>query len=422
MWAYGPVAGTGIGARRLVGLLDRRCICNILQQSIWTIGSFSPILLRRSLTPRTKRSQNDEDDALTLPGNDGTGLRTLRDRLTNVLAVSAFVYLSSIIVVMASERAYWFWAGLDFESVFILGAFYLIPAGAGLWAVALTPAKRSYQVVLAGAIFAFVVEGVLTPIIYGDGPLPIMAAMFVGWHGLISFVGFWYLTRTWLVNGETGRLSIVAAAFGSLWGVWAVVSAMADPPDAAEIGFDATLLAPGGFARYALAVGATFAVAHWLIGYVWPVGWRPSKISTWAIAVIAGGYMVVAVLPAVLWAPIKLAALIGGTWWLISLSRKQVPQDEPSIIDKLNGHPRLRHIAPVMLMSLTAALTYTGTWAVRGYEELMGGVYWMLVGAQITVGAGAFIWAGRRAAGRDKRRRSREQSRVDMAPTERHTA
>lgn len=358
---------------------------------------------------------------LTLPGNNGTGLRRRTRRLTNLVAVSAFVYLSSIIMVMASERVYWFWAGLDFESVFLLGAFYVIPASVGIWAVALTPAKRPYQVVLAGAIFAFVVEGVLTPIIYGDGPLPIMAAMFVGWHGLISFVGFWYLTRTWLVNGETGRLSIVAAGFGSFWGVWAVVSAVTDPPETAEIGFDATLLAPGGFARYALAVGATFALAHWLIGYVWPVGWRPSKFSTWAIATIAVAYMVVAVLPAVIWAPIKLAVLIGGTWLLIRLSRMQVSQDEPSIIDKLNGHPRLRRIAPILLMPLTAALAYAATWAVRGYGELMGGVYWVLVGAQITVGAAAFIWAGRRAVGRDKRRRSLGKSPLNRAPTERHT-
>ena len=51
-------------------------------------------------------------------------------------------------------------------------------------------AMNLHHVILGGAIFAFLVEGVMIPIIYADGPLPVFAALFVGWHGLLAVVGF----------------------------------------------------------------------------------------------------------------------------------------------------------------------------------------------------------------------------------------
>ena len=100
-----------------------------------------------------------------------------------------FLYLSALLMVMASERVYWYWGGVTVESVLILAAFYSLPAAAGLWALSLTRSTKLHQVVLAGAIFGFVVEGVITTVVYADGALPVFAAMFVGWHGMVAFVG-----------------------------------------------------------------------------------------------------------------------------------------------------------------------------------------------------------------------------------------
>ena len=121
---------------------------------------------------------------------------TALKRALNLARVATFVYLTSTIVVMASERVFWYWAGFTVDSVFALGAFYLIPTASALWVLARAHATRWYHVILAGAVFGFVVEGVLTPMLYIDGPLPIMAAMFVGWHGVLAFFGFWYLAAT----------------------------------------------------------------------------------------------------------------------------------------------------------------------------------------------------------------------------------
>lgn len=187
----------------------------------------------------------------------------------------AFIFLSSLAMVTASERVYWYLGGASFELLFAIAGFYLIPTLAGLWALGSGSSSRLHQIILGGAIFGFVVEGVLTTVIYEDGPLPLMAALFVGWHGLLSVVGFWYLTRRWLLSRSRGKLAIGAALMGVYWGIWSIVYVL---PDALE-GFDEVypVMGPGGFAIYAVIVGAAFAVGHWLVGYVWPDRFEPGQ-------------------------------------------------------------------------------------------------------------------------------------------------
>ncbi|MFQ5557528.1 MAG: hypothetical protein ACE5GB_08500 [Acidimicrobiales bacterium] len=333
-----------------------------------------------------------------------TGGPDRRHRLRRWAAIAAFVYLTSTIVVMASERAYWYWAGIDLESILLIGVFYLIPTMAGLWALALAPARRTHQVVLAAAVFAIVVEGVLTPIIYLDGPLPVMAFMFMGWHGLVAFVGFWYLARRWLVGRRHRMAAIVSVGFGAFWGAWALSASVADPDEAVlAAGIETGRLDPTGFARYAFAVGATLAVAHWLIGLVWPEEWTPSRRSTRMVWFLAAAYMSVAVIPVVFWAPAKLALLVGGTWWLL---RRGAPDGEgagaagagePTIIEQLAGRVRLRSVAPILLMPAAASLVYAAGWELAPSDGALTVVYGGLVGLQIVAGAAAYGWAARRA-------------------------
>ena len=311
----------------------------------------------------------------------------------------AFVYLTSTILVTASERVFWYWAGFNADSVLFLGAFYLIPTAAGLWVVALAPVLRVHQVVLAGAFYAIVTEGVLTPVIYADGPLPVLAAMFVAWHGLIAFVGFWYLIRRWLLRRDRTQLMVGSMSFGAFWGVWALASALGDPPDAAEAleaDFDVTVLDPTNFGRYALMVGVTLVAAHWLIGFVWPTGWRPTRRATIALLLISGAYFSVAVLPAVFWAPLKLAIMLIVTWRL--LRHQQAPAlQTPTILDQLSGRVRLIDCSLLLLMPLTAAVSYALVWPLRDQAQVLTTTYWSLVWIQVLIGFIAYIWAWRRS-------------------------
>ena len=74
--------------------------------------------------------------------------------------------------------------------------YYGIPVTVCLWNIDLFHVQRLSGVVLVGALFGFLVEGVLTPLIYEVGLLdPVMPAYFIGWHGLLSLVFGWYLIR-----------------------------------------------------------------------------------------------------------------------------------------------------------------------------------------------------------------------------------
>lgn len=312
--------------------------------------------------------------------------------------LAAFVALTALIVVMASERAYWTIGGLSVETLVGVPAFYLLPTGAALWALAAAGAQRTAQVVAGGAIFAFVVEGVLTAVVYEDGPLPVLALMFVGWHGLIAFVGFWYLIRRWLVERRRLALSMSAVAFGVYWGTWSLTWTLpdpfgTDPVELAELGAGATALTPIEFLWYSLTVGAILAAAHWLLGFVWPRALRAGRRTGVTIAVLAGVYHGVAVLPAVMWAPLKLGALIGGAWWLL----RRVPKcQESDIFSALHGRVLIRDAALVMAMPIASAVTYWVLWAASLSDASVQGLLETMVFSQVIAGAAGLIWAARR--------------------------
>ncbi len=123
-------------------------------------------------------------------------------RLRRAAKPTAFAYLTSVIVVMATGRVYWYRAGMTLGSTSSLALFDLLPTLALLITVAAMRPHRLHEMVLVGAVFSFVVGGVLTPVPYPDGALPVQAAVFVGWLVLLSVVGFWYPTRRWRFAGH----------------------------------------------------------------------------------------------------------------------------------------------------------------------------------------------------------------------------
>lgn len=268
------------------------------------------------------------------------------------LSTLAFGFLTSVIVVMAAERAYWPWGGISVDNLFGIAVFYLLPVAATLWLLAATGASRIEHVVLGGAVLAFLVEGVLTPVIYEDGALPLLAMLFVGWHGLVAFVGFWYLTRRWLLERRVGRLASAAGAFGLYWGLWATTWRLPESREGLEVAEAAP--DPVAFAFYALVVGMVLAGAHWLSGFVWPSELRASRGVGIALGVGLIGYHLVAAVAVVPWATVKLVALLAPVVWLLWRTRL----DEPTVFAQLAGHVRPSDTAGLLVMPAVAAAVY----------------------------------------------------------------
>ena len=314
--------------------------------------------------------------------------------LKRSVAGLTFVLLSALIMTTASERVYWYLGGATFDAFLAMAAYYAIPTLALLWAIGSGPSSRLHQLVLGGAIFGFVVEGVLTPVVYEDGPLPLLAALFVGWHGLVAFVGFWYFTRKWLLERRRLALGVGSAALGLYWGVWSIVYTL---PDALEdLDEVYPVMDPTDFGVDAVIVGLVFAAAHLLIGYVWPDGFRPGKWGRRGIVALLLGYASLAVLPAVPWAPVKFGVLVGGTLWLLRRSRATNP-DEPTVMATLAGRVRPQDASLLLIAPVVAALSYAAVWSLELGDDAVQGIFASFSGAQVLAGLGAFVWAARRS-------------------------
>ena len=317
-----------------------------------------------------------------------------RTNLKRLASTTAFVYLSAMTMVIASERVYWYVGGMSVESILGIGVFYMIPALAVLWTLGSGPSQRLHQIVLGGAVFAFVVEGVLTFVIYEDGPLPIMAALFIGWHGLLSVVGFWYLARRWLIERRRLLLAGSAAATGLYWGVWSIIYRLPEASGEFEESF--SVMEPGEFAIYALVVGAALVGAHWLLGWVWPEEYVPTRSGRIGITLIVAAYFAVAVLPAVIWAPVKLAVLLGGALWLLERSRRVTP-DEPSVISSLQGRVAFRDAALLTALPVAAIAGYSLVWSMDPDQGTTEALFLTMVATQVVAGLAGFVWAAHRA-------------------------
>ncbi|MFK8025094.1 MAG: hypothetical protein AB8G26_14130 [Ilumatobacter sp.] len=319
-------------------------------------------------------------------------------RITGSIRTLVWTVAVALAAVVASERVYWYWGGIDVEQLGVLASFYGVAVIVAMAALAASPGSGPRRAVLGGAVFALVVEGIITPVIYEDGPLPLLYLMFVGWHGLLAFVGFVYAIRRWALERRSLRLAAGAAVTGIGWGLWALASAVPDRETAEEIAADgggsADVLDPSSFGVYAAWTGLALLVAHVVADRFWPrVGWRLSKSGRVAAALAVVWLTATLVVPAVPWAPIKLLAL---ALVLRSLLRRTAsPAGSDTVIDELAGRCHLPSLLGLALLPVTAAGTYAVLWPLRE-STAFEAVFWSLIGAQVFIGVGALIWAVRR--------------------------
>lgn len=106
--------------------------------------------------------------------------------LTGLAGRLLFVILSTATMVFFSEKAYWYPQGYALGELIL---FYAFPVYACFWAIAHFRVRRLPALILVAALYAFLVEGVITPVIYEAGLFdPIMPAYFIGWHGLLAVI------------------------------------------------------------------------------------------------------------------------------------------------------------------------------------------------------------------------------------------
>lgn len=293
-------------------------------------------------------------------------------RLSSSLRSLAFVYLTALIMVIGSERMFWFWS-TDVPAQLEGAAFYALATASAIALMKRFHVSSWWSFMLVAPVVAFVVEGAITPVIYSGGPfVPIFPAWFSFWHGIFAFGGLVFLVRRLLVDRAMVALSAVATAFGAFWGIWSATLRLPenvnDPELIESSGGPLEVLDPAQFTWYAVVMTTVFIVGHALLGFVWPSAesspGRTGRLS-WGERITFG--LVVAWVA--LWSsvvPWALPMFAGYCWLQLKGLRwhrsSQMDAGKPSLLDQLGGRVPFRVLLPLALMAPSAALVYALLW------------------------------------------------------------
>jgi hypothetical protein len=322
-------------------------------------------------------------------------LPTPLERLRPFLGRLFFALLSTAVVIILSEKMYWYVTGYVFFELF-LG--YFLPTFAFLTVVDTFRIRRLAPLFLAAAVFGYLVEGVIVPIIYEDGLFGWFGASYtpLAWHAPLSIIFGWYLLRRWLVAGNSRALALGSAAVGLFLGLWSLAWWL--PENAA----DPDLLAGGArlgqwpvweFAAHAFLFCAVLVLAHLLLGRGgWQPHFRPSRAELIGLAAGLLFFFVTQVLLVVPWAPLKLGALLAAALIPLAVHRRRSP--EGSLLADLDGRIPPARTLPIFLMPTVAVAVYALATAVDPSIDVLTVVstFGQVLGSAV-LGAVAFVVA-----------------------------
>lgn len=301
-----------------------------------------------------------------------------------------FVGFSTLIAVFFSEKAYWHVQGYAYVELVL---YYAFPVYACLWAIDYFRVRRLSALVLVAALYAFLIEGVLTPVLYEAGFLDLlMPAYFIGWHGLLSFLFGWYGLRKCLVKGQWLWVLIFGFVFGLFWGIWAITWWL---PEAYDGPVSAARWSIVNFGFYAFVFASTLVLSHWLLGRgMWPQEFKPSKVEKWVIGLSLVALFGLIVFPVLPMAIVKLVVLL----WIVflGLGAGRVGEEKGlhrTIFSELAGSVKGVHVLALFAMPVAA----TGVYALATiWQPSEDGIRILLEGIpflQVVVGGGVFLWA-----------------------------
>ncbi|WP_420644474.1 hypothetical protein [Candidatus Leptofilum sp.] len=307
--------------------------------------------------------------------------------MNQLLKRFAFVLLVTAVHVFFSEKMYWYPQGYAIVELIL---FYSVVVYACVWAVDSFCVQELPQVFLIAGLFAFLTEGVLTPVIFEAGLLnPLMASYFVGWHGLLSVVFGWYLVRKWLRFGQWQRLLLGCTLAGLLWGSWSITYWL--PKTFADFA------SPGQwpiaeFGLHAFAFTLMLVGAHWLLGRgAWLPSFKPSRMERVLLGLILLFFYGTLSFPAAPLGFIPLAVLVTAVCLPLYFHRRRT--DAGSLLQSLSGKIQMRYLPILFVMPGLATAVYALATVLQPSEDSLRLILELTPLGQALVGAICFIWA-----------------------------
>jgi hypothetical protein len=260
------------------------------------------------------------------------------------------------------------------------------------------PGQDLPRLVLVGALYGWLVEGVVAATLYGAPPFTVVWTG-VAWHGLLTVVVGWRaLPRAVVAGGR--RAWAASTAVGVAWGLWSA-SWWAAPPDEGQ---GAAVPDLGSYALFVSIVCAAAGAGYVVMHACAPRGRDlTSRAGLAVVVVLLAAWGVLVVVVAIPWAPLLLGALL--VLVLASLRRLGPDARDGAPLGFEPGVP-LRRAAPLVLVPLLAVATYAALVPLAPAEPGAGALYVLIVatiGALSAAGTVALVWALWRAWRRPSR-------------------
>jgi len=301
-----------------------------------------------------------------------------------------------------SEVGFWAHFRADDNPVVWILTWLLYSLAAGVVVAVLRrfPVRGAASLILVGAVYGWLVEGVIAATVYLALPLSIIWTG-VAWHGLLTVCIGWYALPRVVSRGGP-RAYLACALVGIAWGLWSV-SWWGAPPDDGQTAATPEL---ASYAIFVAIVSMAGACGYLLMHTQAPIQSLPR--SPWplraAVAALAGWGILNIVIP-LPWAPLVLAALLAIA--ITALRRLSgTASDDTAVVDDrglavalpLGWQPGVAasSLAPFLAVPAVAIATYAALSVVAPSETGQGPFY---VGFAATVavlsvlGTGALLWS-----------------------------
>jgi hypothetical protein len=257
----------------------------------------------------------------------------------------AYTLLTAYILTFYSE--WMFWSGRPPTENFFLEAlptwlFYAVATFLFLTAASYFRVQNIWAVFLAGAVYGWLIEGVLAQTLYNDFPINIS---FTGlaWHALFSVVfGWWYLPK----RLRAGKAIIPCLVFGLCLGLWSI-GWWGEP--------DVSIAAPESVLLYNFTFGLLLIPAYVLWDRFDFKNFRPSRIEIVGVLIVTLLYFAFVSVPTQPLALIVLPPLLALVLWALHASRNRQYGAENSA---RTGTISFRKALPLLLIPFMASLVY----------------------------------------------------------------
>jgi hypothetical protein len=203
---------------------------------------------------------------------------------------------------------------------------------------------------LAGAFFGWLCEGVYAMTVFGDPSMPFPFTIVwtaLAWHGPISLLVGWYALGLALREARPGSAMLLSLGIGLFWGCWALGWLAEAPPVAVPL-LD--------FMLHAGLTTALLALAHLAIAAGGPASYAPSRIGLVLVGGVVFAFFAAVTVPAIPFAVLVLPPLLGLLWLVLWRGRALRPKD--SLLARFAAPIQPWSLAALALIPVSASAVY----------------------------------------------------------------